>query len=204
MSPADACSRTDCTSPRVARGLCNKHYLRAKKAGEFTTGQAPMPERFWARTRRVGECLEWTGGQYKRGYGRFYTNEGTNRQAHRVAWELANGPIPDGMVVRHRCDNPPCVDPAHLELGTQEQNIQDAVDRRRYRHGDDHPFRMRPELVARGETRTQAKLTDTKVREIRARAAAGESGRSLAREFGVSASIAGRIIRRERWTHVEQ
>ena len=89
-------------------------------------------------------CIEHTGYRNPGGYG-CVTFQQESYLAHRLAWIQANGPIPDGMVVRHRCDNRACINLAHLELGTQKENIRDALDRSRF------PL---------GTARTQAKLSD--------------------------------------------
>lgn len=87
---------------------------------------------FWKHTDRRGreECWPWVGVCDNYGYGRvqFMTSM---LKAHRVSWEMANGPIPDGLIVRHKCDNPNCVNPSHLEVGTQKDNMQDASKRSR-------------------------------------------------------------------------
>lgn len=96
----------------------------------------PAPvDRFWARVDKSGECWVWTGAALPAGYGRW---KGAHRlvYAHRFSWELANGPIPDGMLVCHRCDNPPCVRPDHLFLGTPTDNIRDMNAKGRGRAGD--------------------------------------------------------------------
>ncbi len=88
----------------------------------------PLEERFRSRVDVKGpdDCWEWTAGKIPGGYGAVWDNSiGRHRHAHRLAWELANGPIPDGLWVLHRCDNPPCCNPAHLWLGTQHDNDMD-------------------------------------------------------------------------------
>lgn len=86
---------------------------------------------FWSRVDNTGECWLWTGSQ-RDGYGRLLF-QGRFKLAHRVAWELTNGPIPDGLYVCHTCDNPPCVRPAHLFVGSQQDNLNDMVAKGRSR-----------------------------------------------------------------------
>ena len=90
---------------------------------------------FWAGLDRSGDCWIWTRERYPSGYG-VLTRAGLRVKAHRLAWELTYGPTPDGLLVLHHCDNPPCVRPAHLFLGTQADNVRDmdAKGRRRNQH----------------------------------------------------------------------
>lgn len=98
--------------------------------------------RFWARVAQGDGCWEWQGLRDGNGYGLFGVAN-RNHGAHRASWEIANGPIPDGLMVRHDCDNPPCVRPDHLRLGTALDNARDAMERRRYQYGDRHWTRRR-------------------------------------------------------------
>jgi Autographiviridae endonuclease len=108
--------------------------------------------------------------------------------AHRVAWELTYGPIPEGQIVRHSCDNPRCCNPAHLLTGTYQDNTDDMMERKRWHQGN----------TPRGSTHHLAKLTDADVVEIRRLYAAGShSQRKLARLFGVTQASIGKIVRRE-------
>lgn len=139
-----------------------------------------------ARGRRSSNgCLEWTGGCTKRGYGEI-TIDGVNHYVHRLAWELANGPIPVGQVIRHSCDNPPCFDTAHLLPGTQGENVADMVSRGRAK-------------IPSGETHPKAKLTWPAVREIRQLVATGSTENALARQFGVCGSTIHRIAANQIW-----
>lgn len=99
-------------------------------------------QRFWTKVQKpIGEgCWIWTASKYPYGYGCIRFN-GRNEAAHRVSWELHNGPIPDSMQVLHHCDNPPCVNPSHLFLGTNQDNIDDKVKKgRSVGHiGEKHP-----------------------------------------------------------------
>lgn len=117
-------------------------------------------------------------------------NKGKRIYVHRLAYETWVGPIPEGHVIRHKCDNPPCINPEHLETGTQGDNVRDRDDRGRANH-------------ARGEAVHKAKLTEAQVIEIRKRRSQGEYITALGREYGVSASTVSAIYRRLTWKHIE-
>jgi len=97
-----------------------------------------MPDvapRFWAKVAKSDGCWLWTGARASNGYGSFrFADRPCATAAHRAAWELACGPIPHGMHVLHRCDNPPCVNPAHLFLGTHLENVRDREAKGRGNH----------------------------------------------------------------------
>lgn len=173
------------------------HYC--SQACYFARAGDPV-ERFWSLVKKdgpipahrpeLGPCWPWQG-RTKRKYGVLRVGS-RNATAHRRVWELARGPIPDGLEVLHHCDNPPCCNPDHLFLGTQGDNIRDMVQKGRARSGG-----------TRGETHGMAKLTEAQVRAIRGRyAGGGETLFTLAAEFGVTFSMIGMIVRRQSWKHV--
>lgn len=132
-------------------------------------------------------CWPWMRTHGRAGYG-FIKVQGRQLNAHRVAWEAANGPIPSGAMIRHSCDNPPCCNPAHLSPGTVSDNVADAVNRKR----------------AYGGTRHHSnKLSEHDVRAMRERAGAGEILAALAREYGVSTAVVGDIVHKRKWRSLD-
>lgn len=176
-------------------------------------------KRFWDKV-RIGEedeCWEWIAHCFRTGYG-YFSLKGDGRGAHRISWMLAHGEIPDKLWVLHECDNPKCVNPNHLFLGTSDDNIKDAAKKGRTAKGpkngaNTHPERrprgsrhglfINPEKRVRGEKVHTAKLTEDKVRLVREQYASKiGSLKDLARKFGVSFSTIGRIVNREIWKSV--
>ena len=129
-----------------------------------------IEERFWSKVNKTDSCWLWTGKKGR--YGQFRLNGGIVG-AHRVSWELANGPIPNGLLVCHSCDVPLCVNPAHLFLGRQGDNMQDMMNK------DRHPRR---------------RLSDQDRVNIRERVRRGEKQRSLAREYNVSEAAISMLV----------
>ncbi|MEC5149183.1 hypothetical protein RCH22_000984 [Cryobacterium psychrotolerans] len=175
MNGTRTCTIPDCGKPYEARGMCASHYSHWKYVTPPDERSRPTEcERFDSKY-TVGsqsECWEWKAGVTEDGYGRFNTSGGRRVIASRYALERAKGAAqqPEFRAC-HTCDNPPCVNPAHLYWGTEKQNSQDAVVRNRKSHGNSHPT---------------SRLTAANVRSIRTRYAAGDFSTVLAREFGVS------------------
>ena len=144
--------------------------------------------RFWRLVHKglPRQCWEWQSTKNNSGYGKFWLN-GKTALAHRVAYELHNGPIPAGFQVRHTCDNKPCVNPSHLLVGTGKDNARDALDRDRYR---------------RGSGNGRAKLTEPQVSEIRQCWANGETQVSMARRFGVSRAAIQWVLNGRSWAGI--
>lgn len=149
-----------------------------------------VEEALWSRVRRDPEgCWEWQGPTgTNNGYGKT-TFAGQYGLAHRVAWEVTHGEIPDGMKVLHRCDNPLCCRPDHLWLGTQADNVRDREQKKRRRN-------------LHGEEIGTSKLTEADVRQMRCWREEGVTLRELAAWFGCSAGAVSHICRRESWAHV--
>lgn len=144
-----------------------------------------LNEQLWGRVDRssANGCWLWTGSR-NGGYGTISVG-GKALRAHRLAYELTHGPIPQGAVVMHTCDNPPCVNPGHLKAGSQLDNIQDMLNKGRHR-------------ALRGEESPSAKLTDDAVEQIRI---SDEPGTVLADRFGVSTAAIGCVRRGQSWGH---
>jgi hypothetical protein len=135
------------------------------------------------------ECWPWTGRLQENRSGDLYGYFKRGLRANRVAYRLYCGAIPAGMVVRHRCDNTVCVNPAHLETGTQKQNVDDRYERGRANH-------------VRGSNHGISKLTEADIPLIRGMLQNGMSRRVIAAEFGVSQFPINEIANGRAWTHV--
>ena len=160
-------------------------------------------DRFWSKVNKSGECWTWTASSFKDGYGKFWLR-GRNRYANRVSWELAYGVDPGGMMVCHSCDNPPCVRPEHLFLGTQKDNRRDAVAKGRTAKGARHGSRTKPHTVPRGERNGNAKLTYEIADAIREEYASGDISQwDLARRYGVAQTAISSVINRKTWNRKE-
>lgn len=147
-------------------------------------------EHFWCSVSSTDDdaCWEWRGFRNPGGYGKCYGVVADEQLAHRVAWIITNGPVPDGLFVLHHCDNRPCCNPHHLFVGTQQQNMADMQAKGRRNH-----------LV--GEMSAHHKLTEEQVREIRS---SNEHKLSLAERFGISHRHVYKICRGECYVITEE
>jgi hypothetical protein len=146
-------------------------------------------KQFWDRIRKTETCWVWIGGCHSNGYGSTIFRK-KQMHAHRLSWEINCGPIPDGMMVCHRCDNPPCVRPDHLFLGDAGDNSRDRTSKGR-------------QYIRRGEDVPSAKLVGAQIKEIRLQFATGAfSQQALADAFGVSRRNIRLIVRQETWKHL--
>lgn len=164
------CRVTFCKAPKETRVAWHDRRFCSRRCAARST----CVPAFFELVKKTDACWLWLGPTNQDGYG-FYST----RAAHRVSHEIANGPIPQGMSVLHRCDNPPCVNPAHLFLGTQADNVADCVSKGR------RATKLVPEVVA----------------VIRRRCADGERQRAVAREFGVSDATVSLIVNRKTWEY---
>ena len=180
------------------RGYSARPTVKAKR--RIRQGATPLPvtsassdaARFLKYVDTSGNCWAWTGVQKRGGYGRFWVGA-RHVIATRFAWTLWNGPIPVGLNVCHHCDNPPCVRPSHLFLGTQLDNVRDCITKGRANQ---------EARVRRGIQNGRSKLTEDQVREIRTRRARGETLRRLSLSFGVSMTAINNIEHGKLWSSV--
>lgn len=192
--------------------------LAIEIAGEYLPLR-DVGARFWSKVKQTEGCWLWMGARDPDGYGSFRVgSRGTH--AHRIAYALKVGHIPSGFSVLHKCDNPPCVRPDHLFLGTQLDNVHDMMSKSRGNkargdgnasrlypekrpRGETHPYRLHPELHTRGERAANAKLKEGQVMEIRRSWGAGElSQRALARQYGVTPTTICSIVLCKTWRHL--
>lgn len=150
-----------------------------------------LEERFWEKVAKggPGECWPWTANCDRDGYGRMSV-KGKQARAHRISYQINRGPIPNGLNVLHKCDNPRCVNPKHLFLGTNGDNMADKTRKGR---------------AARvcGERNGGALLSEKDVLTIRSRHKKGETQISIAKDFDVSRRCIGRIVTYDRWAHIQ-
>jgi hypothetical protein len=174
-------------SQRYCSSACsNARPRRRGNAGGLVYATRPLADRFWEKVDRagavvrpeLGPCWIWTGATKGFGYGHVAISRGRHSVAHRVAWELTFGAIPDGLKVLHRCDVPACVRADHLFLGTNADNTKDMMVKGRH---------------------LSSKLTAADAAAIRSEAAQGVRKSVLARKFGMSHTAICDVVRGRTW-----
>lgn len=170
------------------------HYLKKHP----WKGGRPWPaveERFWSKVKKGEWCWTWQAATSGNGYGAF-RYKGKQEGAHRVSWMLVYGEIPEGLLVRHKCDNPICVRPDHLELGTISDNAQDMVIRNRAPRKGGPP---------KGERNHSSKLNRKIVQTIRQKIHNNQATvKELATHYGVTEASIRNVIHGKTWSHVEE
>lgn len=158
---------------------CSSQWLRRHAP------RVPVAERLWRRVEKTDTCWLWRGNISNVGYGTI-TVEGVTKYVHRVAYELAHGPIPEGLSVLHQCDVRACVNPEHLRVGSAQENAVEAASRGR-----------------RGSRAGHSKLTEEKVREIKELLRLGWKYTRISKLYGVTHGTIWHIALGKTWSHVE-
>lgn len=173
--PSQGCGARASAARRFCSVSCSSRVTRPRDVGSrLLDNSIPEPN---------SGCWIWLAAVTERGYGQMSVG-GRQQGAHRASYEFYKGPVPAGAVVRHSCDNPFCINPDHLLIGSALDNVHDALDRGRFVSGNTHPI---------------AKLTVEAVKEIRSSTL---SDAKLAKKFGVSAAAIGYARRGESWRSV--
>jgi hypothetical protein len=195
------CTVPGCERGQQNSGMCTMHYQRKhlglnismdapKQRGCGPGNSIPAEERFWSKVVKGSpdECWEWIGGKDDDGYGSM-TIDGKTCRAARFSLSLSGVSLGPNDLACHTCDNPPCVNPAHLFKGTQVDNMAD-MDRKGRR------------VIARGERSGVAKLNNDKVLEIRRLSSLGMKGVDIARIIGTTEMTVSDVLRRKSWKHL--
>ena len=162
-------------------GICRKHYLRMKRHGSYGDSRKSLKDRFLAKIELIpfSTCWWWIGGTNSNFYGQIRVGDKMD-SAHRVSFELYKEKIPSGLNILHSCDNTVCVNPDHLRVGTQQENMTDMILKRR----------------------KSTKLNEVQVLEIRSLGNSGLSFRKIGAMYGVGETAVGRIVSGKSWRHV--
>jgi hypothetical protein len=172
------------------RRTCSKTCMYEYRRANAPTA-VPLAERFWQKVDKRGpdDCWTWTAST-SYGYGKLGIGgkRGGWKQAHIVSWELHNGPVPKGLFVCHSCDNPPCVNPQHLFVGTALDNNMDKAQKGR---------------ASRGEQRWNARLTPRGVQKIRSLHRRGIDKTAIAQSMGLGRTTVHAVLEGRTWAHVQ-
>lgn len=190
MRPFSRRKRPPCQRHR--RTACSPQCMNKLGQIERAKRRPTMAERFWSKVDKTagygpnGDCWVWTAHKDAFGYGSFNRRGYSGRTAHRASYELNTGPIPEGMVIRHKCDNPSCVRPDHLDIGTHQDNSDDQVSRGRQR-------------APRGTKHHSNRLTEDQARAIH-----GDQRceKEIAAEYGVTTAAVWLIRNERNWKHL--
>jgi hypothetical protein len=184
-------------------GIPLRHHMGYAIQIPMSYNKGTLEERFWQKVDKDDEasCWEWRATKNNMGYGMLHSkSHGRKILAHRVSYEIHNPePIQEGMIVQHRCDNPGCVNPVHLELGTMKTNYHDMVAKGRRKIAW-NPTNIPPHYE--GSAHPSSKLTEQNAIAIRERVANGESRRALSREYLIDRKTIYDLLRRKIWRHV--
>ncbi|MED1403823.1 HNH endonuclease [Bacillus mycoides] len=178
------CIAKGCQREKVARGMCQKHYMRYRRSGESNIDGLGKKIDFQINEEGCFICTS----HKTHGHGYFGFRRNQKRYLlHRFIYEEMFGEIPEGLVVRHKCDNKKCINPEHMELGTIADNVRDAVERNLFPTGEKHYLTT---------------LTERKVIEIKRSIKQGETLTSLSREYGVCIQTIANIKNGVTWKYV--
>jgi hypothetical protein len=185
----------NCGKPLECKGFCGMHYQRFRKYGtpeDNKNTHGDLETRLLRRLNKTPTCWLWTGAKRSTDYGSITSDGPPYRilSAHRAAYEIYKGPIPDGMVVMHKCDTPLCCNPDHLELGTHKENTQDMIQKGR---------RVFPKYAC-GMSCGNTVLNEEKVRFIRSSLL---SSSEIAKQLGVGETTIRAVRKNITWRHVE-
>lgn len=186
MKSCIVCGTEFALRARRTQKFCSRRCAATTNTGTRQRTRVPWQERFLkyvpAQSPTPDTCWEWSGSRDQHGYGRLYRGGSSGHiKAHRASYEIHHGPIPEGMAVRHDCDNPPCVNPHHLRLGTLRENTRDMLARGRHN-------------AVTGAANGKTRIPDAAVVAIREAAAAGATYAELAARFNVRAKYAQAIV----------
>lgn len=190
------CCIKECFTVAVGKGLCPKHLARFKTHNTLLPTKVQyhglsVQERFMKYVEKTESCWIWVGYTNDTGYGALNV-EGSPKLSHRLSWTFFKGEIPEGAYVCHKCDTPNCVNPDHLFLGTQQDNMADMDTKGRRRYG-----------VSLGENHGYSKLSNEDVMFIKNYPKYHGSGVKLAKKFNISATNISDIRNGKTWKHLE-